>query len=215
MSSSSARPRRPGPGSLTIGNDGRHATRYEQAEKTDMTQVPVPRFDLLKMERYAFGSLQFSRGCPFQCEFCDIIVTFGRRPRLKTGAQVIAELDAIRRTGQRIVFIVDDNLIGNKKAIKAVLKDLIAWQQRNGYPLSFFTEASIDLADDPELMAMMAEADFIAVFVGIESPDEESLREAKKFQNVPRRGDAAREGPPHPAGRHGGLVRHDHGLRQR
>ncbi len=169
---------------LADWQDGRHAVRYEQTEKTDMTQVPVPRFDLLKMNRYAFGSLQFSRGCPFQCEFCDIIVTFGRRPRLKTGAQVIAELEAIRRTGQRIVFIVDDNLIGNKKAIKAVLREVIAWQQRNGYPLSFFTEASIDLADDPELMEMMTEADFIAVFVGIESPEEESLREAKKFQNV-------------------------------
>jgi radical SAM superfamily enzyme YgiQ (UPF0313 family) len=163
---------------------GLHVARYEQAEKTDMTSVPVPRFELLKMDRYAFGSLQFSRGCPFQCEFCDIIVTFGRRPRLKSGAQVIAELEAIRRTGQRVVFIVDDNLIGNKKAIKAVLKEVIAWQQRNGYPLSFFTEASIDLADDPELMAMMADADFVAVFVGIESPDAESLREAKKFQNL-------------------------------
>ncbi len=169
---------------LADWQDGQHAARYEQDEKTDMSRVPIPRFDLLKMERYAFGSLQFSRGCPFQCEFCDIIVTFGRRPRLKTGAQVIAELEAIRRTGQRIVFIVDDNLIGNKKAIKSVLREVIAWQQWNGYPLSFFTEASIDLADDPELMAMMAEADFIAVFVGIESPDEESLREAKKYQNV-------------------------------
>ena len=97
---------------------------------------------------------------------------------------MIAELEAIRKTGQRIVFIVDDNLIGNKKAIKVVLREVIAWQQRNGYPLSFFTEASIDLADDPELMALMAEADFLAVFVGIESPDEESLREAKKFQNM-------------------------------
>jgi radical SAM superfamily enzyme YgiQ (UPF0313 family) len=169
---------------LADWQDGRHADRYEQSEKTDMTRVPIPRFDLLKMERYAFGSLQFSRGCPFQCEFCDIIVTFGRRPRLKTGAQVIAELEAIRRTGQRIVFIVDDNLIGNKKTIKAVLRDVIAWQRQNGYPLSFFTEASIDLADDPELMALLAEADFIAVFVGIESPDEESLREAKKLQNL-------------------------------
>jgi radical SAM superfamily enzyme YgiQ (UPF0313 family) len=136
------------------------------------------------MRDYAFGSLQFSRGCPFQCEFCDIIVTFGRRPRLKSSAQVLAELDAIRRTDQRLVFIVDDNLIGNKKAIKAVLREVIAWQRRNGYPLSFFTEASIDLADDPELMTMMAEADFIAVFVGIESPSEASLREARKFQNV-------------------------------
>ena len=163
---------------------GRYAGRYEQSEKTDMTRVPAPRFGPLKMDRYAFGSLQFSRGCPYQCEFCDIIITFGRRPRLKTAEQVIAELDAIRETGQRLVFIVDDNLIGNKKAIKAVLKEVIAWQQRNGYPLSFFTEASIDLADDPELMELMTEADFIAVFVGIESPSEEALRETKKLQNV-------------------------------
>ncbi|MHB1557144.1 MAG: B12-binding domain-containing radical SAM protein [Isosphaeraceae bacterium] len=163
---------------------GRHGSRYEQAEKTDMTRVPVPRFDLVEMNHYAFGSLQFSRGCPFQCEFCDIIVTFGRRPRLKTAGQVIAELDAIKKTGQRLVFIVDDNFIGNKKAMKAVLGEVIAWQQRHGYPLSFFTEASIDLADDPELMELMTEADFIAVFVGIESPSEEALRETKKLQNV-------------------------------
>ena len=101
------------------------------------------------------GSLQFSRGCPFQCEFCDIIVTFGRRPRIKTSAQVLAELEAIRKTGQRIVFIVDDNLIGNKKAIKQVLREVIAWQERKGYPLTLFTEASIDLADDPELLELM------------------------------------------------------------
>ena len=97
--------------------DGRNAARYEQAEKTDMTRVPNPRFDLLEVDRYAFGSLQFSRGCPLQSEFCDITVNFGSRPRLKTSAQAIAELDAIRRTGRRIVFIVDDNFIGNKKAI--------------------------------------------------------------------------------------------------
>ena len=95
-----------------------HQLRYEQLEKTDMSTVPTPRFDLLKMQHYAFGSLQFSRGCPFQCEFCDIIVTFGRRPRIKTSAQVLAELDAIHASGMNIVFIVDDNLIGNKKAIK-------------------------------------------------------------------------------------------------
>ncbi len=163
---------------------GSHAERYEQPEKSDMSKVPTPRFDLLKMKHYAFGSLQFSRGCPFQCEFCDIIVTFGRRPRIKTSAQVIAELDAIRRTGISIVFIVDDNLIGNKKAIKEVLRDVIAWQERHNYPLTLFTEASIDLADDAELMELMVRANFIATFVGIESPDEESLREAKKYQNV-------------------------------
>ena len=154
---------------------GLHQLRYEQAEKSDMTKVPTPRFDLLKMNRYAFGSLQFSRGCPFQCEFCDIIVTFGRRPRLKTGAQVIAELDAIEKAGMDVVFIVDDNLIGNKKAIKEVLRDVIAWQKKHKYKLSLFTEASIDLADDQELLDLMVEANFIATFVGIESPSEDSL----------------------------------------
>jgi radical SAM superfamily enzyme YgiQ (UPF0313 family) len=163
---------------------GRHAARYEQAERTDMSRVPVPRFDLLDARKYAFGSLQFSRGCPFQCEFCDIIVTFGRRPRVKTSTQVIAELEAIRAAGLHLVFVVDDNLIGNKRAIKEVLREVVAWQHAHGYPLTLFTEASIDLADDPELMALMAACNFVAVFVGIESPSEESLREAKKFQNV-------------------------------
>ena len=101
-----------------------------------MTQVPVPRFDLLKMRHYVFGSVQFSRGCPFQCEFCDIIVTFGRRPRLKTSAQVIAELEAMRKQNLRIVFIVDDNLIGNKEAIKVVLRDVAAWQREPGLSAS-------------------------------------------------------------------------------
>jgi radical SAM superfamily enzyme YgiQ (UPF0313 family) len=163
---------------------GRHQSRYEQAEKTDMTKVPVPRFDLLKMHHYLFGSVQFSRGCPFQCEFCDIIVTFGRRPRLKTGPQIIAELEALRAQHIEIAFIVDDNLIGNKKAIKVLLKDVIAYQKANGYPFDFFTEASLDLAEDPELMELMVEANIISVFVGIESPNEASLRETKKFQNV-------------------------------
>jgi radical SAM superfamily enzyme YgiQ (UPF0313 family) len=169
---------------LAEWRDGLHQLRYEQSEKTDMSTVPTPRFDLLKMRHYGFGSLQFSRGCPFQCEFCDIIVTFGRRPRIKTAAQVLAELDAILKSGTELVFIVDDNLIGNKKAIKNILRDVIAWQKRHNYPLSLFTEASIDLADDPELLKLMVEANFIATFVGIESPSEESLREAKKYQNV-------------------------------
>ncbi len=169
---------------LNEWRQGLHRYRYEQAEKTDMSTVPTPRFDMLKMRHYAFGSLQFSRGCPFQCEFCDIIVTFGRRPRIKTERQVLNELDAIRVTGQDLVFIVDDNLIGNKKAIKPVLGAVIEWQKKHHYPLTFFTEASIDLADDEELMALMAEANFISVFIGIESPNEESLRETKKFQNV-------------------------------
>ena len=119
---------------------GRPQYRYEQTERTDMTQVPVPRYDLLKAKDYLFGSVQFSRGCPFQCEFCDIIVTFGRRPRLKTSAQVIAELEAMRKQHLKIAFIVDDNLIGNKAAVKGLLHDLAAWQSTEGYPFTFFTE---------------------------------------------------------------------------
>ena len=122
--------------------------RYEQAARTDMTRVPVPRYDLLAMQHYLFGSIQFSRGCPFQCEFCDIIVTFGRRPRLKTAGQIISELEALRRQGVEIVFIVDDNLIGNKKAVAPLLEALGAWQEAHGFPFIFATEASLDLAED-------------------------------------------------------------------
>ncbi len=169
---------------LAEWTSGRHSRRYEQAERTDMSTVPAPRFDLLRMSEYAFGSVQISRGCPFACEFCDIIVVFGRRPRIKTSAQVIAELDALLALGKRDVFIVDDNLIGNKKAIKAVLKNLVAWQQAKGYPMSFFTEASLDLADDAELMQLMVDVNIDTVFVGIETPNAAALRETKKFQNV-------------------------------
>jgi radical SAM superfamily enzyme YgiQ (UPF0313 family) len=168
--------------------EGRHQTRYEQAERTDMATVPVPRLDLLKMQHYAFGSVQFSRGCPFSCEFCDIIVTFGRRPRIKTAAQVVAELDALVATGKHSAFIVDDNLIGNKKAIKEVLRAVVAWQRGNGYPLMFATEASIDLAEDAELMQLMVDANISNVFVGIETPNEAALRETKKTQNLRVRG---------------------------
>ena len=151
--------------------------RYEQTSQSDMTKVPVPRWDRLMMRHYMFGSTQFSRGCPFQCEFCDIIVTFGRRPRLKTSAQVISELEALLAQKMEIIFVVDDNLIGNKTAIKAVLRDLAEWQRRNAYPLMFFTEASLDLSEDEELMRLMVEANFVSVFVGIESPNEASLVE--------------------------------------
>ena len=164
------------------------ASRYEQADKTDMTRVPVPRFDLLKMNRYAFGSVQFSRGCPFQCEFCDIIVVYGRRPRLKCAEQIVAELAALCSTKVSLVFIVDDNLIGNKKEMKKILRHVIAWQQANGYPLTFVTEASLDLAHDDELMRLMVEANFNCVFVGIESVNEDALRETRKTQNMRRSG---------------------------
>lgn len=151
--------------------EGRHKSRYEQAEKTEVTSLPLPRIDLLKIDRYMFGSLQISRGCPFTCEFCDIIVIFGRRPRLKSSEQVLAELEAFQSAGMKIVFVVDDNLIGNKKAIKPVLRDIIRWQQERAYPLTLFTEASLDLAEDEELMELMGLANFQNVFIGIETPN--------------------------------------------
>ncbi len=166
---------------------GSHARRYEQAEKTDMSTLPLPRLELLKSQHYMFGSMQISRGCPFTCEFCDIIVTFGRKPRLKGSEQVLAELDAYYRAGTRIVFVVDDNLIGNKKAIKPMLREIAKWQEAHSYALTLFTEASLDLAEDEELMRLMGQAGFQSVFIGIESPDEASLRETKKLQNVRER----------------------------
>src|SRR3954467_638379 len=169
---------------LAEWKEGRHGNRYEQAEKSDMSAVPAPRLDLLPMRQYLYGSLQISRGCPFTCEFCDIIVVFGRRPRLKSARQVVAELEGLRAAGMHDAFIVDDNLIGNKKAIKEILREIIAWQEANGYPISFVTEASIDLAEDPELIQLMLDANIDTVFVGIESPNEEALRETKKIQNL-------------------------------
>jgi radical SAM superfamily enzyme YgiQ (UPF0313 family) len=173
---------------LSEWHEGRHKRRYEQLEKTDMSTVPIPRFDLLKMRHYAFGSVQFSRGCPFACEFCDIIVVFGRRPRIKTTSQIIAELQTLVSQNVDTAFVVDDNLIGNKKAIKQVLHEVIAWQQAHGYPLTFLTEASLDLADDAELLSLMVDANFATVFIGIETPNEASLRETKKFQNLRKGG---------------------------
>ena len=155
--------------------------------KADVTTTPTPRYDLLKLSDYATLSLQFSRGCPFTCEFCDIIELYGRVPRTKTTVQVLAELDALRDMGHRgRVDFVDDNLIGNKKALKALLPDLIAWQKRHGYPFVFSTEASINLADDNELLDLMHRANFYLIFVGIESPDPETLRLMQKKQNTRR-----------------------------
>ena len=161
-----------------------HENFFKQEHPTDMTSLPIPRFDLLKVKRYATGSVQFSRGCPFQCEFCDIIVTFGRRPRMKRTEQVIEELDHLRKLGFLAAFVVDDNFIGNKKAAKELLHAIVAWQKQHGYPMRLNTEASVNLADDPELLNLLYEANFRAVFIGIETPREASLNETKKFQNV-------------------------------
>lgn len=154
-------------------------------EKPDVTTTPIPRFDLLELDAYDSMSVQFSRGCPFQCEFCDIIVLYGRKPRTKTPAQLLAELDYLYELGwRRGVFMVDDNFIGNKRNVKLLLKELKVWQEAHQYPFRFNTEASVDLAQDPELMQLMVECYFDAVFLGIETPDEDSLQLTKKFQNT-------------------------------
>jgi len=157
---------------------------YTTAEFPEIRQTPVPLWELADLKHYASISIQFSRGCPFNCDFCNITALLGHRPRTKTVAQIIAELDRIYALGWRgPVFFVDDNFIGNKKQLKReVLPALIAWQQGNR-GLRFSTELSINLADDEELMSMMVDAGFTAVFVGIETPDDEGLAECSKHQN--------------------------------
>jgi radical SAM superfamily enzyme YgiQ (UPF0313 family) len=158
---------------------------YKVDEKPDMSRSPIPRFDLLQREKYTSMPVQFSRGCPFQCEFCDIITIYGRKPRLKSSAQLIAELDVLRELGWRNeVFIVDDNFIGNSRHALELARDLTEWGKTHKQPFSFLTEASIDLADRPELLAAMVEANFLYVFIGIETPSAEALKGSKKFQNL-------------------------------
>jgi len=163
---------------------GRAGGLYREEGVVGLADSPTPRFDLLKLERYSTATMQFSRGCPFLCEFCDIIVMFGRKPRHKSVAQIERELDELRRLGAVNVFFVDDNLIGNRAVAKALLRGLIDYQARHGYRFHFGTEASINLAQDPELLSLMREANFGWVFVGIESPDPLSLKEARKTQNM-------------------------------
>lgn len=157
---------------------------YRETGTVDLSHSPVPRFDLLKLDRYTTATLQFSRGCPYLCEFCDIIVMFGRRPRHKAAEQIGRELDELRRAGVRNVFFVDDNLIGNQRVAKELLRFLKDYQARYRYAFDFGTEASLNLARDPELMNLFREANFSWVFIGIESPSEASLRETRKLQNV-------------------------------
>jgi radical SAM superfamily enzyme YgiQ (UPF0313 family) len=160
---------------------------YETAEFPDISRSPVPRWDLIDFRQYSSMCVQFSRGCPFDCDFCNITAMFGHRPRVKTAQQIIAELDALNALGwQGGVFFVDDNFIGNRRVLKnEILPALIEW--RRGKPgLAFQTEVSINLADDPELTKMMVDAGFDKIFVGIETPDEDSLAECNKFQNQGR-----------------------------
>jgi Domain of unknown function (DUF4070)/Radical SAM superfamily/B12 binding domain len=165
----------------------RRGTFTAEKFKIDVTKTPVPRYDLLRRSDYLYLAVQFSRGCPFNCEFCDIIELYGRRPRVKTATQMLAELEAIYRGGYRgHVDFVDDNFIGNKKAVKDFLPQLIAWQKEHDYPFVFSTEASVNLADDDALLALMREAGFFVVFVGIESPDGDTLVAMQKKQNARR-----------------------------
>ncbi len=157
---------------------------YQEKGNVNLHDSPCPRFDLLKLDCYQRVSMQFSRGCPFLCEFCDIIVMFGRTPRNKSTAQIEKELDGLRKLGVTQLFFVDDNFIGNKKLAKELLQFLADYQVRHQYRFSFGTEASLNLADDPELLQLFQRANFEWVFIGIESPSEESLKETKKVQNM-------------------------------
>ena len=160
---------------------------YRSSMYPDLSSTPVPRWDLINMKKYASMMVQFSRGCPFECEFCDITSLYGRRARLKGEDQFIHELERIYDLGWRdTVFIVDDNFIGNKVKIKKILPRLIRWMKAHEYPFSFITEASINLADDDELVKLMSDAGFDMVFIGLETPDEGSLKECSKVQNCGR-----------------------------
>jgi radical SAM superfamily enzyme YgiQ (UPF0313 family) len=160
---------------------------YAASGRPDITRVPSPRWDLIDFRSYVTMSVQFSRGCPFDCEFCDIIVMNGRVPRTKAPAQLVAELESLRLRGwQDMVFVVDDNFIGNKQQAKALLREIIAWRTRTGAKMGFLTEASANLADDAELCDLMVRAGFKKVFVGFETPSTASLQECGKLQNCRR-----------------------------
>jgi len=173
------------PGFIKDYESGTAKKLYMSDEKPDITQTPVPRLDLIDISSYSSMALQYSRGCPFNCEFCDIIEMFGRIPRTKLPDQFLDEMNAVYKTGFRgFLFIVDDNFIGNKKHVKALLKKIIEWQKERGYPFALFTEASVDLAQDDELLDLMVEAGFGEVFLGIETPDSNTLVDIQKKQNL-------------------------------
>jgi hypothetical protein len=160
---------------------------YEDPRKADVQKSPIPRFDLLKFEKYNHIGIQWCRGCPFSCEFCDIIELFGKVPRAKSAEQILGELETLYDLGYRgHIDLVDDNFIGNKKLVKQFLPHLKAWLEEHDWPFEFTTEASINLADDPVLLRQMQEVGFFAIFVGIESPDETTLIAMQKRQNTRR-----------------------------
>lgn len=158
---------------------------FRATEKPDVTQTPIARFDLLDLDAYLAITVQFSRGCPFQCEFCDIINLYGRKPRTKTPEQMLKEFQVLYDLGwRRYVFVVDDNFIGNKRNAKVFLQALIPWMEEHDYPFILVTEASLNLAEDEELIELMVKAGFTLVFMGIETPDTDSLLGIHKVQNT-------------------------------
>jgi len=160
--------------------------RFETSDRLPLSDFPVPAYDLIRLDRYLLGSLQFSSGCPYRCEFCDIPALYGRQPRLKTPEQLTAELDAMLSQGSypSFVYFVDDNFIGNRKATREMLPHLIAWQKKNGHPLRFGCEATLNIAKQTEILALMRAAEFHTVFVGIETPEVDALKHMRKDQNA-------------------------------
>ncbi len=160
--------------------------RFETTDRLPLWQFPTPAYGLIRLDRYLIGSLQFSSGCPYRCEFCDIPALYGRQPRLKTPEQITAELDAMlaQRGHPPVVYFVDDNFIGNRKATREMLPHLIAWQRRHGYPLQFACEATLNLAKQTEILTLMREAQFLTVFVGIETPEQDALKAMRKEHNA-------------------------------
>jgi len=160
--------------------------RLETKDRVPLHDFPIPAYDLIPLKNYLMLTLQFSSGCPYLCEFCDIPNLYGRQPRLKTPAQITAELDAMRRQKGHppVVYFVDDNFIGNRKAAKDMLPHLLAWQEQHGYPMQFACEATLNIAKQPEILRLMRDCAFLGIFVGIETPEADALRAMRKSQNV-------------------------------
>ena len=160
--------------------------RFETADRLPLSDFPVPAYHLIRLDRYLLGSMQFSSGCPYRCEFCDIPALYGRQPRLKTPEQLTAELDAMLSQGRypSFIYFVDDNFIGNKKATREMLPHLIEWQKKHGHPLRFGCEATLNLAKQTEVLSLMRAAEFQTVFVGIETPEVDALKHMRKEQNA-------------------------------
>ena len=164
----------------------RAQVRFETVERLPLPDFPIPAYHLIRLDRYLLGSLQFSSGCPYRCEFCDIPALYGRQPRLKTPDQLAAELDAMLAQGRHptFVYFVDDNFIGNRKATREMLPHLIAWQKKHGHPLRFGCEATLNIAKQTEILELMRQAEFETIFVGIETPEVDALKHMRKEQNA-------------------------------